>query len=122
MDPNALIGDKLKAMSEALAAGEPLPEIDQDDLGRVPKSLLLSVMMIMIIILIIISIMIISIMIIIIMIITIIIGAGKCIVEFEKMSTAVMEDVGTFMIKIVRLGDTSNQVKKNPHSTSCDLI
>ena len=36
MDPNALIGDKLKAMSEALAAGEPLPEIDQDDLGRVP--------------------------------------------------------------------------------------
>ena len=51
-----------------------------------------------------------------------IIGAGKCIVEFEKMSTAVMEDVGTFTIKIVRLGDTTNQVKRNPHYTSCDLI
>ena len=37
-------------------------------------------------------------------------GAGKCIVEFEKMGTAVMEDVGTFMIKVVRLGDLSNQV------------
>ena len=35
---------------------------------------------------------------------------GKCIVEFEKLSNAVMEDVGTFMIKLVRLGDTSKQV------------
>ena len=52
MDPNALIGDKLKAMSEALAAGEPLPEIDQDDLGRVLKSLLLSIIIIIIIIII----------------------------------------------------------------------
>ena len=33
VDPNALIGDKLKAMSEALASGEPLPEIDNNDLG-----------------------------------------------------------------------------------------
>ena len=39
-------------------------------------------------------------------------GSGKCIVEFEKMSTAVMEDVGTFNIKIIRLGDASNQVMK----------
>ena len=35
VDPNALIGDKLKAMSEALATGDPLPEIDNDDLGGV---------------------------------------------------------------------------------------
>ena len=39
-------------------------------------------------------------------------GSGKCIVEFDKMSTAVMEDVGTFNIKIIRLGDASNQVMK----------
>ena len=39
-------------------------------------------------------------------------GAGKCIVEFEKEGTAVMEDVGTFMITVLRLGDTSDQVAK----------
>ena len=38
------------------------------------------------------------------------IGVGKCIVEFEKQGTAVMEDVGTFLVKILRLGDTSSQV------------
>ena len=39
VDPNALIGDKLKAMSEALATGEPLPEIDNDDLGQVSSTI-----------------------------------------------------------------------------------
>lgn len=99
IDPNALIGDKLKAMSEAIASGEALPEIDHNDLGWVcflqlatttltnlnaPKQVFVES--------------------------TTFSGAGKCIVEFEKMGTAVMEDVGTFMIKLVRLGDTSNQV------------
>ena len=37
-------------------------------------------------------------------------GEGKCVVEFEKLSNAVMEDVGTFMIKLVRHGDTSKRV------------
>ena len=83
--------------------------------------IIITILIIIIIIILILIITIITIIIITI-IIMIIIGAGKCIVEFEKMSTAVMEDVGTFMIKIVRLGDTSNQVKRNPHSTSCDLI
>ena len=38
-------------------------------------------------------------------------GDGKCVVEFEKSSTAVMEDQGTFNIKLLRLGDTSKAVR-----------
>ena len=110
IDPNALIGDKLKAMSDAIAAGKPLPEIDHDDIGipipipiPIPITIHIPIP---------------------ISIYSIFgndyigqvffgnddIGVGKCIVEFEKQGTAVMEDVGTFLVKILRLGDTSSQV------------
>ena len=40
-----MIGDKLKAMSEALASGEPLPEIDNNDLGGDADVVVVVVMM-----------------------------------------------------------------------------
>ena len=70
VDPNALISDKLKSMNAAMAAGETLASIDEQELEP-----------------------------------------GHCVVEFESASMAVMEDVGKFLVKLVRRGDATKPAR-----------